>query len=317
MNANDRRNFGFGRQLYWAGEQALRKTAEEDGGRYGWLHTTLYRWEKFCDFCSEQGVVDARDITFELVEKYSATLLRYSASTQQNYLSALNGTMVALAGPEWQPISPSKVSGTRRRNVRARALILARINIDEVAWEIDQSVGLIYSFAVQVAFQFGLRRREALLFEFHVAKRQIRQSGYIDVIRGTKGGRGRSVQRLIPVSNDGYQLVQQMCNHFPEHRCLLLDGTYKSTSAKLSSEVLPILKQNGIRNFHELRAAYACRRYIEITGLEPPCNQPINSPNIEVDRNARAVIALELGHSRIDILNAYVGSNHENGSGTN
>ena len=60
--------------------------------------------------------------------------------------------------------------------------------------------------------------------------------------------------------------------------------------------------------FHELRAAYACERYEQIT----QCPAPINGGKCcQVDRNldseARRQISYELGHGRIDVVATYIG----------
>jgi len=305
-----KKNYGFGNQLYWAGEEALRRIARDGGGRFSWLKTTTLRWRRFCDFCSENNIKDARNINKELVSTYSKTLKSYSCATQQNYLSAINTTMASLAGEAWDGISPSQTSGTKRKNIRTKPISVSAIRLANGCDEIAEKVGVQFSFVVQLAYEFGLRRRESLLLEYHVAKKQIAEFGHIDVIRGTKGGRGRSIARLIPASEAGRRLVESICREFPSHRCLLLDKSYKFVSRKISSDILPLLKSHDIDRLHELRVAYACRRYIELTGAEPPCNETNTRVKKEVDRSARLAIALELGHSRVEILNSYIGSSH-------
>ncbi len=59
---------------------------------------------------------------------------------------------------------------------------------------------------------------------------------------------------------------------------------------------------------NDLRAAYACERYAELTGHPAPVVAGHRSATREEDRAARTVIAQELGHGRIDVLGAYVGS---------
>jgi hypothetical protein len=64
----------------------------------------------------------------------------------------------------------------------------------------------------------------------------------------------------------------------------------------------------GIRGFHELRAAYACDRYQQITGEKAPVVGGGRSVNRSMDQKARVIIGLELGLSRIDVLVSYLGS---------
>jgi hypothetical protein len=56
---------------------------------------------------------------------------------------------------------------------------------------------------VRLARNFGLRLREAVLADLHEWRRQAKTFGRIDVREGTKGGRGREVERWVPVSEDG------------------------------------------------------------------------------------------------------------------
>ena len=65
---------------------------------------------------------------------------------------------------------------------------------------------------------------------------------------------------------------------------------------------------HSLRGFHDLRAAYACERYLEIAGCAAPAVAGHRSASKEEDTAARSTIAQELGHGRTDVLAAYVGS---------
>ena len=66
------------------------------------------------------------------------------------------------------------------------------------------------------------------------------------------------------------------------------------------------MKSRGIIKFHDLRAAYACRRYKELTGYPAPI---ISGKIIDKEKDliAREQISKELGHNRISVVSAYVG----------
>ena len=69
------------------------------------------------------------------------------------------------------------------------------------------------------------------------------------------------------------------------------------------------LKRTGIKNYHDLRAAYAADRYFEETGHLAPCNNNgRRTTERSIDLQAREIIAEELGHGRTDVLVSYVGS---------
>lgn len=69
-----------------------------------------------------------------------------------------------------------------------------------------------------------------------------------------------------------------------------------------------ILHTHNLKGFHELRAAYACERYEQITCHLAPINGGRCSQlDLQLDREARSQISYELGHGRIDVVSAYIG----------
>ncbi|MNJ70312.1 hypothetical protein D3C77_667610 [compost metagenome] len=69
-----------------------------------------------------------------------------------------------------------------------------------------------------------------------------------------------------------------------------------------------ILQAHNLKGFHELRAAYACERYEQITQHPAPINGgQCCKVDKTLDRKARRQISYELGHSRIDVVAAYIG----------
>ena len=68
------------------------------------------------------------------------------------------------------------------------------------------------------------------------------------------------------------------------------------------------LHELGLKGFHELRAAYACERYQQLTGHAAPVNGGhCHRIDRDLDQQARQQISLELGHNRIDVVAAYIG----------
>jgi hypothetical protein len=69
-----------------------------------------------------------------------------------------------------------------------------------------------------------------------------------------------------------------------------------------------ILHEHGLKGFHELRAAYACERYEQLTGFPAPVNGAGgHQKDRELDQRARQQISRELEHNRIDVVSAYIG----------
>ena len=67
-------------------------------------------------------------------------------------------------------------------------------------------------------------------------------------------------------------------------------------------------KRTAINGFHDMRAAYACERYQAITGFPSPVITGMRQADKAIDTQARAIISQELGHNRIDVIAAYIGS---------
>lgn len=69
-----------------------------------------------------------------------------------------------------------------------------------------------------------------------------------------------------------------------------------------------ILHAHKLKGFHELRAAYACERYEQITQHRAPINGcGCRQTDRRLDREARVQISYELGHGRVDVVAMYIG----------
>jgi hypothetical protein len=95
------RNFGYGKQLDWAGHQALLDLYGR--GHYATVATHARRWSRFCDWAmAEHGIRDARHIDQNVIEDYAAPCKAQvneeslSVSYAQNLLSTLNTALEAL-----------------------------------------------------------------------------------------------------------------------------------------------------------------------------------------------------------------------------
>lgn len=156
-----------------------------------------------------------------------------------------------------------------------------------------------------------MRLREAILADLPRLQREAKHLGRINIQDGTKGGRsGASAPRWI-VATEAVKAALQLARHVSPTRSRNLLARDESYAAFLQKTVLPAretLHEQGLKGFHELRAAYACERYEQLTGHTAPVN---GGHCYRVDRNldqqARRQISLELGHNRIDVVSAYIG----------
>lgn len=313
--AGSGRNYGYGRNMAYAGHQALQDRYGD--GHYSTTATHSERWGQFCAWAKDEaGVRDlARNDAQQLLESYGEHIRaqlqegKISSTYAHNLISCAQVTMRAMSGDESIKVSPKEYVGPRH-NVRTTAPAgMDRSQVAQAAASM-RDAGLDRAAAVtELARELGVRESEAALAPLDRWAREADQTGKIQVTEGAKGG--RTAVRLVPVSEKGRAAIEQARAARPEgSRNLLAPGETKRqfvdrdlaqgrdhlTAAGLSSK------------YHELRAAYACERYQQLTGHAAPAVAGQRMASREADRAARVVISHELGHGRIDVCVSYVGS---------
>ena len=314
------RNFGFGRQLSYAGPQALKDLFGD--GHFATVKAHSDRWQAFVNWCrSEDGprLNDARQIDREILMRYAGHVREQvdqgnvGIATAQNRLSSVNRTMAALRGDQYVKIpSPSKALGLQRSGVRSEAPQgQDRVQIEQIAQALSEHGQQRVSAIVYLARETGMRLREVILADLPRLQREARQLGKINIQDGTKGGRsGASAPRWIAVTDQVRDALYRASEASPNGSRNLLtpDECYKVFLRAVVRPARDILHEHGLKGFHELRAAYACERYEQLTGFSAPVNGGRGHREDRVlDRQARQQISHELGHNRIDVVSAYIG----------
>jgi integrase len=320
VGRRDGRNFGYGRQLSYAGPQALKDMF--GGGHYGTVKAHSDRWRAFVKWCrSEQGpgINDARQIDRKVLADYAAYLRDLvehgdlAVSTAQNRLSSVNRTMAALRGDQHVKLSsPSKALGMQRTGIRQSVPQgQDREQVKQIVDALCRHHQLRAAAIVLLARATGMRLREAILADLPRLSREANNLDRINIQEGTKGGRaGASAPRWIAVSDHVREALgfAQQVSPVGSHNLIATHESYLNLLQKIIRPARDILHAHKLKGFHELRAAYACERYEQIT-LHPA---PINAVSHDhVDRNfdhgARKQISYELGHGRHDVVSAYIG----------
>ncbi len=67
-------------------------------------------------------------------------------------------------------------------------------------------------------------------------------------------------------------------------------------------------KDTDIKGFHDMRTAYACERYAELTGYPASVVAETRQADKALDTQARVILSQEIGHNRLDVLAACIGS---------
>ena len=320
VGRRDGRNFGYGRQLSYAGPQALKDMF--GGGHYGTVKAHSDRWQAFVKWCrSDQGpgINDARQIDRKLLADYAAYLRDIvkrgdlAVSTAQNRLSSVNRTMAALRGDQYvQVLSPSKALAMQRCNVRKTAPQgqdsgQVRQIVDALCKHGQLRVAAI----AQLARSTGIRFREAVLADLPRLCREADSLGKINIQDGTKGGRaGASAPRWIVVDEHIRAALAFAVQVSPEgsRNMVAPSESYKKFVQRIVGPARDVLHARNLKGFHELRAAFACERYQQITQHRAPVNGgQCCAIDRRLDLEARMQISRELGHGRVDVVASYIG----------
>lgn len=314
------RNFGYGRQLNYAGPQALRDLF--GGGHYGTVKAHSDRWQAFVHWCRSEegpGFNDARQIDRQTLLDYAGHLRQQveqgaiGIATAQNRLSSVNRTMAALRGDPYVKVqSPSKALGMQRTNARTMAPQgQDREQVKRIVEVLCEHQKPRVAAITLLARETGMRLREAILADLPRLQYEAEKHGKINIQDGTKGGRsGASAPRWIAVNDhilDALKFAQEVSPD-GSRNLLTPEESYAEFTRETVRPARDMLHKHNLKGFHELRAAHACERYEEITGHSAPINGGnYYRQNQALDLQARLQISHELGHGRIDVVSAYIG----------
>lgn len=320
VGKRDGRNFGYGRQFSYAGPQALKDMF--GGGHYGTVKAHSDRWQAFVRWCRSEdgpGFNDARQIDRQTLLDYAGYLRQQveqgelSIATAQNRLSSVNRTMAALRGDQYVKVSsPSKALGLQRTTVRtATPQGQDREQVKRIVEALCEHQLPRAAAIVQLARATGMRLREAILADLPRLKHEAEQYGKINIQDGTKGGRsGASAPRWIRENDhirDALRFAEKVSPD-DSRNLLAPNERYLDFLQGIVGPARDILHQYNLKGFHELRAAYACERYEQITHHPAPINGGhCYQLNRHLDQEARVQISYELGHGRIGVVSAYIG----------
>lgn len=167
-------------------------------------------------------------------------------------------------------------------------------------------VSPVTAVQLELATEFGVRVQEFLMFRPNEAER----GGHLYVKDGTKGGR----PRLVPIETKSQRDILNRAKEIAANHPLGLMVAKRGLNLKQAiNHFYNTVRKAGISRkalgitAHGLRHGYACRIYKQLTGADAPVLggrfvDPI------ADKKARLDIAERLGHSRMAVVSAYIGS---------
>lgn len=306
------RNFGWGKSMTWAGKAALREMF--GNGRFGTVAEHGARWRRFCDWAKGVGIRDARDIRQADLAQYAARLgerteAGMSPAYAKNLITSANVTLQALRGDKSVWARPGEYVGPRSVVRRECPATLDRRLFERAVAKLESSGKARVAAVALLSREFGLRRKEASLLQLRLAHTQAKHLGKINVTEGTKGGRGKAVDRWVPAGATAVAVLERAINAARGADNLIPVGkTYGQWATAVSKGWQSAAKANQLGPLRDLRSAYACERYRSLTLSDAPVVAGSRVVDRGVDKNARATIAQELGHGRTDVVAAYVGS---------
>lgn len=306
------RNFGWGKQMDYAGKNALRSA--HGGGHHGTVAAHSQRWGQFASWCKDQGIRDVQKIDQALVDRYANELGGKVASNEmkaayaQNLISSVNVTLAAMREDSVIKVQPSVVG--QRSTVRSNAPGgIDRAAVGRAVDALRTAGHECAASVIELARDLGLRQKEAALLDVRGALEQAQRTGKCNITQGTKGGRGHEVDRLVPVSEQAMATLEGAATVQGAGRNLIPEKqSWAQFSNHIKAVALPALRNEGLGTIHDLRAAFACDRYAQETGYQAPVVAGRRVASKKLDREAREVITQELGHGRVDVVAEYVGS---------
>ena len=157
---------------------------------------------------------------------------------------------------------------------------------------------------VELCRELGLRSKEASLIDARAALAEAKERGAVTVDAGTKGGREREVPITSPAQ---VQALERAAEAQGGDRSMVPEeqswAAWREGDLREARDLVQAATGGGL---HDLRAAYACQRYQELTGHAAPC---AGGEILDRDRDAaaRMAVAEELGHGRAEVTSEYVG----------
>ncbi len=220
--------------------------------------------------------------------------------------------MAALRGDQYVKVpSPSKALEMQRTTIRTTVPQgKDRAHVQRIVDALYEHQKPRAAAIAQLARATGMRLREAILADLPRLKREAKQFGKINIQDGTKGGRsGASAPRWITVDDHIRDaLFADQVSPDGSRNLIAPNESYLDFQKRIVRPARDTLHAHNLKGFHELRAAYACERYEQITQHPAPINGGSCYPlDLRLNQAARDQISYELGHGRIDVVSAYIG----------
>jgi hypothetical protein len=306
-----KRNYGFGKSLKHAAKGTLK---EYLGEKYSTIASHHARFKHFASYCQQKGTSNAVFITPELFLNYALVVQektikgQLSTAYAHNLISSVNVVMQAFRRNKTVWLSPIKLFGPRS-HIRQIAPNMDLIDVRRACKQINLEAGNEISMIIWLARLLGLRLKEAILLDASLALKQARTKKEVDIRKGTKGGRGKKVERLIPVNKRiVFALEKAAAIQGKRHSFIPKNESLIVFYRRIHRVALPILKDHSINKIHDLRAAFACDEYKKQIGIDAPVISGKKIVKTSGLKEKLRGVSKQLGHNREYVIDSYCGS---------
>jgi integrase len=293
-------------RLYQQGKSAVYAHVGGPDSRYKTRDDYLSTWGKFSTFCTSIGITCAEELTSTAIIEFAEAHADLSAATQHNYHSRVS-IVVGRLRPDLDIPTRKQLGIPNRRYGR----LIPPPNHDDVMCLVDfleETKQWRFKLLVELAYWGGLRRKEAILLPLYQARKRARLHKDLEVRFGTKGGAGHGTERNVPFNASLRNAINASAMYELGENLIPDNENRVQFSNHVSNHLLTMLKQFNIACLHDLRSAYACRRYEQLLGAKAPVlgGSPVQASE-DRDKLLKE-LSKELGHGRIQVLSSYVGS---------
>ncbi|MBU2919064.1 integrase domain-containing protein [Psychrosphaera sp. F3M07] len=302
------RNYGYGKQTMFAVKNALKD--KYGGGKFATRAAHEARFKHFANYINAEGINDLRKVDENTFTRYSKTITNsvnagdMKVTYAQNLLSTVNVVMEQMRGDTNLSVSPSATVG-QRTHIRSEAP--KSVDRAMVQSAVEKMTCPRAQASVPLAREFGLRFKETALLNLNRAIKEASTLGKINIVDGTKGG--RTADRWVNLSKRQIGMLKQTKHAAGKFKNLVgKTGNFKQWQNQFAAEYRNSGARKILGKFHDLRAAFACERYQELTGKPAPVITGQRTASYEADLKAREQLATFLGHNRISVVNSYIGT---------
>ena len=223
-----------------------------------------------------------------------------SLGSAKNWCSHLRAFVRLIDRRYLVPRTNAELGFGKRLYVRteSRAVVLGAVHLERVTCPYVMA-------SLRLQSEFGLRREEAIKIQLESADR-----GDTLVLEASwcKGGRERS----IPVRTEAQRAALDAARALAattERGSLVPTQKYVQQKWRFEYQC----RKAGLHGSHGLRHEYAQRRFRELAGFACPLaggppRGDLTPDMRRANHEARLEIARELGHGRVDVVNAYLGA---------